>query len=188
MARKQSRESLDNVVTNVLELKSEYKISKTLIHNAYECVEELVNILDEDTPYLSNPTDTKRWEPLYKGHHNLIRIFGTYVQYLIHDNDPFCYDLVIVTNYNFNKFCTMGYDDFRRLSMTELLNPRPTSNKLSPEPYYTFDQLKISIKHKTDPSIFCIMTPLCHDKNKIISVTTDNKFINPAQFIITNKY
>ena len=64
MARKQSRDSLDNGVTNVLELKSNYPISKTLINNAYECVEELVNILDEDKPDTSYPIDTKRWEPL----------------------------------------------------------------------------------------------------------------------------
>ena len=54
----------------------------------------------------------------------------------------------MVTNYNFNKFLTMGYDDFRRLRMDELLNPRPTSKNLSPKPYYPFDKLKISIKHK----------------------------------------
>ena len=32
------------------------------------------------------------------------------------------------------------------------------------------------------------MKPLCHDKKKIISVTTDNKFISPAKIIIINKY
>ena len=100
----------------------------------------------------------------------------------------YSYDWVIVTNYNFKEFRTMGYDHFRRLSLAELINPRPTSTHLYPEPYYPFDKLKISIKRKTDPSRFCIMTPLCHDKKKMISVTTDNKFISPAKFIIINKY
>ena len=95
---------------------------------------------------------------------------------------------MIVTNYNFNKFCTMGYDDFRRLSMAELINPRPTSTHLYPEPYHPFDKLKIPNKRKTDPSIFGTMKPLCHDKKKLISVTTDNKFISPAKSIIINKY
>ena len=81
----------------------------------------------------------------------------------------------------------MGYDDFRRLRMDEFLNPRPNSTNFSPQPYYPFDKLKISIEHKTDPYIFFIMTPLCHEKNKIISFTTDNKFINSAQSIIINK-
>ena len=53
LTHKQSRKSLEHVLTNILELKSESPIWKTLIHNDYECIEDLVNMNDSGTPDLS---------------------------------------------------------------------------------------------------------------------------------------
>ena len=55
----QSRESLEHVLTNVLELKSKYPIHKALIHNGYGCIEDLLNIYYTYIPDFSYITPTK---------------------------------------------------------------------------------------------------------------------------------
>ena len=149
---KHSREALEHVLTNVLELKSESTDRKTLTQNAYECIEDLVNITDADIPDLSYPTDTKTVRPHYKGYHNLIRIFGAYFQYQIHDNDPIGDSWVNFTNDNFNKFHLKGYCGFRRLCMSGIVNTRATSTTSSTKPYHLVDNFKRSIK--CGPKIF----------------------------------
>ena len=45
---KHSREALERVFDNLLELNSESPIRNTLIHNDFDCTEDLVNISDTD--------------------------------------------------------------------------------------------------------------------------------------------
>ena len=132
---KQSREAPKHVLSNVIELNSEYPFWKTLIYNIYQYIEDLVNIPDIDIPYLNLPTDTKTLEPLSKGHHNLIRIFSAYNLYGIHDNDPNGDDWVKDNSKNFNDFCTREYNDFIRLRIYGLLNSRPFSKTSYSNPY-----------------------------------------------------
>ena len=44
----QSREALEHILTNVIELRIESTIWKTLIQNDFDCIEDLVNIADID--------------------------------------------------------------------------------------------------------------------------------------------
>ena len=70
--------------------------------------------------------------------------------------------------------------------MDGLVNTRPTSITFPSKPYQPVDNIKRPIKCNPGPSIFYMVTPLCHDTKNIISVTNKNKFISPSQAIITN--
>ena len=152
LTRKQSREALGNVLTNVLELKSEPPIQKTAIHNHCDCIADLVNIADMDIPNLHCKSSTNELESIFIGHQNLIRIFVYYFQYRIHDNDHIGYDWVNITNDDFNEVHIAGYDAFRRFRMAGIVNTRPTSTTFSSNPYYPVENFKRSIKH--DPTLF----------------------------------
>ena len=86
------------------------------------------------------------------GHHNLIQVFISYFQYLIHDNDPVGDDWVKGTNDDFNEFLNTGHIYFRRFRMDGLLNQRPTSTTLSSKLYSSFKKFEKSIK--SDPNFF----------------------------------
>ena len=58
LTRKKSREALENVLTNVLELKSEPPIQKTAIHNDCDFIADLANIADMDIPNLHYKSST----------------------------------------------------------------------------------------------------------------------------------
>ena len=111
-------------------------------------------------------------EPLSKGHQNLIRIFGTYGQYHIHDNEPIGDELVRFTNDNVNKFRIVGYDTFRRLSMAELVNPRPDSTTLSPNQYYPVENFSRCIKHDSTLFTDLKIQATCYNWNHNVIVTT----------------
>ena len=63
-----SREELEHILTNLLELKSKYPIRNTLIHNDCDFIEELVNTTDTDTPNLCYKKPTKASESASIGH------------------------------------------------------------------------------------------------------------------------
>ena len=56
---KKSREYLEHILVNVIELKSEYPIRKNLNHNDYDCIEDLFNIADMDNQNIFYETSTK---------------------------------------------------------------------------------------------------------------------------------
>ena len=116
--------------------------SKTLIHNSYGCIEDLVNIPDVDTSYFRYPADNKTLEPLPKWHQNLIRIFNAYVHFRPHDNDPTGDDWVKLNNNDSHAFFITGYDDFKILRMDGLVNSIKTSTTLSSKPYPKFKILR----------------------------------------------
>ena len=110
----------------------ESKIRKEIICNAYECIEDLVNIPDADMPDLSYQIDTKILETFSKGHHYFIRIFSAYIHYQTQDDDPIGDGWTKFTNINFNEYHITDYDDFRRLYITQLVNIRLTSTTFFP--------------------------------------------------------
>ena len=59
LTTKQYREELEHILINVLELKIGYQIRNTLIHKYYDCIEDLVNNDDTDTPNLRYKKFTK---------------------------------------------------------------------------------------------------------------------------------
>ena len=59
LTRKQYRESLDQILTNLIELKSDYTTQKTLVENDCKNIEDPVITNDEDIPDLFYPTDIK---------------------------------------------------------------------------------------------------------------------------------
>ena len=85
-----------------------------------------------------------------------------------HDIDSIGSEWVKVTNDNYNEFCIIGYNYFRRLRMAGILNPMPNSKIFPFKPYYSIDNIKRPIKLNTGPYRFDMVTPLCHDNNKVI--------------------
>ena len=79
LKKKQYRESLEHVLINVLELKSESTTHKTLIHNNFDSIEDLVNTSDTDTPNLYCKNSNKASESISIGEHNLIHTFIYYL-------------------------------------------------------------------------------------------------------------
>ena len=146
MTRTQYREALEHVLTNILKLNRKYPIRKTSIQNDCDSIENLVNTADTDTPKFCYKTSSKTLEYFSIGHHNLIRIFIYYSHYCIHDNGLIGDDWVKTNTDNFNEFRIAGYDYFRILSMSGLVNPRPYSTTVSSTPYPPVYNFKISIK------------------------------------------
>ena len=75
---KQSRESMEHILTNVLELKSESPFWKTFNQNYCDSIEELVNISGTDILNLCYEKLTKEFKYFSLGHQNLIRYFIDY--------------------------------------------------------------------------------------------------------------
>ena len=100
------------------------------------------------------PPNTKTLEYLYKGQHNLIRVFVSHFQYGIHDNDTIGDDWGKVTNDKFNEFYMVYYDTFSLLHKAGIENTVPTSENSPFKPYYVVDKFKISIK--INPTLFLV--------------------------------
>ena len=164
----QSRVALENFLTNVLELKSEYLIWKTLNHNGCECIEDSVNISDTDIQNLHYKNSTKELEFISIGHQQIIWSFIDYLKYITYNNDPIGDDLMNITANNFNDFHMKYYYNFIRLREYVLVNTRPTSPNLSYKQHYPVNNIKIPIKCNPDPPKFDIVTPLCNG-NKLIN-------------------
>ena len=143
---KHSREALEQVLSNVLELKSDSPIRDTLICNDFNSIKDLVNTVDTDIPNIWNRKSTKALEYLSIGHHNIIRIFIYYFQYQIHDNYPIGDDWVKINNDDFDELFIIGYNLFRIFYVAGVLNPRPNSITLSSNPYSPVDDFNIFIK------------------------------------------
>ena len=100
-------------------------IWKTLIHNYYEHIEDLVIINEKYILDLCYQTDTKAVEYLSKGHNNIIQIFIAFFQYQIHHSDLIGNERVKVTHDNFNDLFSTGHNTLSTLRKAGIVNPSP---------------------------------------------------------------
>ena len=106
---------------------------------------------------------------------------------MTYDNDPIGYDRMKITNDDFNYFCMKYYYNFRKLCEAGLINPRSNSKTSPYKPHYSVENLKRPIKINPTTAKFDMVKPYFNDNKKIISVTTESKFVSPDQIIMINK-
>ena len=78
LTHKHYKETLEHLLTNVLELMSESPIRNNLIHNDCDCIEDLIKTTDKNIPNVCYKISTKALGSLSIVHRNLIQIFISY--------------------------------------------------------------------------------------------------------------